>query len=94
MIIADKWKAKGCLCYLTLQLLGFKQQASDSRLKLHCLWHTCLPVFIVCCKFLLIPINHHFIFREKFGIGCVGVIFLGIAIEAMLCLRRWVGKQI
>merc|ERR1711934_1351635 len=26
--------------------------------------------------------------REKFGIGCVGVIFLGIAIEAMLCLRR------
>ena len=27
-------------------------------------------------------------FREKFAIGCVGVIFLGIAIEAMLCLRR------
>merc|ERR1719481_1332373 len=26
--------------------------------------------------------------REKFAIGCVGVIFLGIAIEAMLCLRR------
>ena len=28
------------------------------------------------------------LFREKFAIGCVGVIFLGIAIEAMLCLRR------
>jgi len=26
--------------------------------------------------------------REKFGIGCVGVILLGIAIEGMLCLRR------
>ena len=32
-------------------------------------------------------------FREKFGIGCVGVIFLGIAIEAMLCLRRWVSRD-
>ena len=40
-----------------------------------------------CClkrlQSLIIPL-----FREKFAIGCVGVIFLGIAIEAMLCLRR------
>ena len=35
-------------------------------------------------------LNSYFNFREKFGIGCVGVILLGIAIEGMLCLRRCV----
>ena len=33
IIIADEWKAKGCLCYLALQLLGSQQQAREKKIE-------------------------------------------------------------